>query len=104
MSAIARYIGAYQKFGRLVQPRAAAWAKLAAAEMKPPSIAGFKQDLGQLVKNMQNVGDMTMNQLAGRALVLVEIPLWFVVGEMIGRGSIVGYNFDKKDVENCYKK
>merc|ERR1712013_685854 len=77
------------KIDRVAGPRVAAWSQLAAKEMAPPSFGAFKQDLQALAQNMPKVTDLTMNQVAGRALVLVEIPLWFYFGEIIGRGSLV---------------
>ncbi len=36
--------------------------------------------------------NLTMKEAAANTLVGVEIFCWFIVGEMIGRKSIVGYN------------
>lgn len=38
--------------------------------------------------------DVEMREAGRNALVCVEVYCWFIVGEMIGRRSIIGYKVD----------
>ena len=36
--------------------------------------------------------DLTVKEAAANGLVAVEIAMWFYIGEIIGRRSLIGYN------------
>jgi len=81
-------------------------ARYARVEMAPPSPAEILKAPGQLaaVYNTWRSGgwkDFTVEQGFANFLVFLEILMWFFIGEIIGRGSIVGYKltaWDKKVV------
>jgi hypothetical protein len=62
--------------------------------MAVPSRAEFMSSINSVnLKNVsETVGNMSMNEIAARGLVVAEIAMWFYVGEIIGRCSLIGYN------------
>merc|ERR1712141_145696 len=91
--ALVRYGRAVMKLGRVVSPRVSRWGKLAAVEMAPPSPKELIGELGKLKDvNLMGVMDMSVNEVAARGFVLAELCLIFCIGEVIGKGTVVGYN------------
>merc|ERR1712188_140454 len=85
------------KFGRVVKPRFDKFTSLARVEMAAPSRAEFMAEMSKLkeadIAGMPSrFANITLNEIGARGLVVLEVALWFYVGEIIGRGSIVGYN------------
>merc|ERR1711992_422374 len=109
MNGVLRLSRLYAKTSRLVLPRAQQFAVNAFHELKPPSPSALVGALKQL--KFPNVADMTVNQVAARGLVLVELGIFFTIGEYIGKSSavypapvgqgkrvrqtLVGYNFQE---------
>ncbi|XP_065643905.1 ATP synthase subunit g, mitochondrial [Hydra vulgaris] len=93
-----RGVNAVTKFGRVMQPRLNNFAKNASVECAPPTPSEFFQQLTVLRndlisgKSFQRLKDMSVNEATAKGLVLLECAFWGVIGEMIGRRSIVGYN------------
>ena len=84
----------------MVQPRVAQTLTLARSELTPPSLKGFKADLNKMaMPELGKVSEMTMNEVGGRLLVLGELFLWFNVGVVLGKGTIVGYGFRPEELE-----
>jgi len=87
--------------GRMVanaKPRLQVFAHYAKAELAPPLTPA---ELGQVAKGLGNVGTSlatgrfltnTTKEAAVKVLVGAEIACWFYVGEIIGRGSLIGYD------------
>merc|ERR1711928_67857 len=70
------------------------------SEMAPPSLGGLKADLMSVKLSSfspSNILNMSFNEVAGRGLVLVELYLLFKVGEVLGRGHLVGYSFSEEE-------
>ena len=92
------FLDAVLKFGRVLKPRVSKFANNARVECAPPSPSEFFQQLtvlrNDLVsgRSMQRFKDMSVNEVTVKGLILLECAFWGVVGEMIGRRSIVGYN------------
>ncbi|RUS78847.1 hypothetical protein EGW08_013389 [Elysia chlorotica] len=79
------------------KPRLATAWKYSKAELGPPSL----RDLGEAQTRMGNIftsyktgayKNLTVRDAWLNTLVGVEIFFWFVAGECIGKGSIIGYN------------
>merc|ERR1712142_821105 len=88
-------------FGRIInnaKPRWALFKTYAKAELAPP-LSG-----PELLGVARAAGDLGMSVVKGRfllnttktaavnVLIGAEIAMWFYVGEVIGRGSLIGYN------------
>ena len=89
-----RVINALTKFQRVSSPSLKKFGASVSVEMAPPSLGELMTSIKSLdaAGGMAKLPEMTLNEIGARGLVLVEILLWFKVGEMIGRGSIIGYN------------
>lgn len=87
-----RSINAVSKFRRVLTPRFQRFGALASVEMAVPSRAELITSIEKLKNaDINKIADMTVNEIAARGLVLTEIAMWFYVGEIIGRGSLIGY-------------
>jgi len=87
--------------GRIVanaKPRLAVFGHYAKAELAPPLTPA---ELGQVAKGLSDVGSSivtgrfltnTTKDAAVKVLIGAEIAMWFYVGEVIGRKSLIGYN------------
>eukprot|EP00730_Choanoeca_flexa_P007536 TRINITY_DN12347_c1_g5_i3.p1 TRINITY_DN12347_c1_g5~~TRINITY_DN12347_c1_g5_i3.p1 ORF type:complete len:115 (+),score=27.73 TRINITY_DN12347_c1_g5_i3:225-569(+) len=89
--------GAVKDLVLVSQPIAKKVAGLAAKELGPPSPAQWpkiQKGLQGLVKDAQAMKFMnvTVAEATAGLLVGVEVACWFYVGEIIGRGSIIGYD------------
>jgi len=90
-----RGYNALAKLGRVTKPRVVRFGQLASVEMTPPSVGQFKASVEGLKNaNLGKITDLNVNEFAARGLVVLEVGFWFYIGEMIGRGSIIGYNPD----------
>merc|ERR1712189_4681 len=95
-----RWVHNVTRIYRTVRPTVMQNLALARSELAPPGVSGLVADLKavnlEAVKSL-NPLNMTFNQAGGKALVLLEIYLWFKVGEVLGRGSFVGYQFSDEE-------
>ncbi|EDQ92782.1 uncharacterized protein MONBRDRAFT_30748 [Monosiga brevicollis MX1] len=79
------------------KPVVSRFAALASKELAPPSPAQWpqiKKGLTGLAKDAQSLKfmNLTVKEAASGALVGVEVAMWFFFGEIIGKGSIIGYD------------
>jgi F-type H+-transporting ATPase subunit g len=91
------HISFYLASARKAQPTLEKFWGNAKVEMRPPGMS----DWPLIKKAFMNLKDATMSgrflnvtikEGVANTLVAVEIAMWFYVGEIIGRRSIVGYN------------
>ena len=95
-----RWLPNVTRIYRTVKPQVAQNLALARSEMAPPSLGGLKADLMSVKLSSfspSNILNMSFNEVAGRGLVLVELYLLFKVGEVLGRGHLVGYSFSEEE-------
>merc|ERR1712212_178799 len=95
--------GAVVKLGNLVKagvdagiPKAVTFLKYAKVELVPPGPAQIPQAIGQLSQVVKSgmTGkflNLTVREAWINTLVGAEIVVWFFMGEIIGKGAIVGY-------------
>ena len=87
----------FVEFGKRSRPYLTTVWRNVSVEMAPPMPSEFSQISKSFVnlKNSLVKGkflNLTVKEAAANTLVGAEIFFWFIVGEMIGRKSIVGYN------------
>ena len=86
----AKYYGSVSaEFARLVYRK---------EQLSPPTLDKWpqaRQELSQLWQHVRgtNVADYTPAQLGRGALLALEVSGFFVVGEMVGRRQIIGYQY-----------
>jgi F-type H+-transporting ATPase subunit g len=71
-------------------------------QMQPPRMSQWaeaKQQFRELLQTYSSGAykQWTMKELFQRSLVAVEVAGFFIIGEMIGRRSIIGYNINGAD-------
>ena len=81
---------------RTIRPKLGVFWDHARKELMPPSPSELGVAIGEAGKVFGNFTsfkflNLTMKDGVKNVLVGVEICCWFIVGEIIGRGSIVGY-------------
>ena len=87
----------FKELGKRSRPHLSTVLRNMRVEMAPPMPSEFpliKKSFVNL-KNSLVKGkflNMTTKEAAANTLVGVEIFFWFIVGEMIGRKSVIGYN------------
>lgn len=74
---------------------ARAWA-VSKVELRPPTPGEIGQAVGEVSKGIQNLSSMKWMNYSVKlgwqnTLVATEVLMWFFVGEIIGRRSIIGY-------------
>ncbi|KJE96426.1 ATP synthase g subunit [Capsaspora owczarzaki ATCC 30864] len=79
-----------------VAPHVKTFAKNAKAELLPPLPAEFgevSRDASKVIHSAQKLSflNLPIKEAVQKTLVGVEIACWFFVGEIIARGSLVGY-------------
>ena len=77
-------------------PRAKTIWNYSKVELRPPTPAEVSQAIPMAKKGLNTLTtgrylDMNFKEAFRNTLVGVEILMWFFVGEMIGRRSIIGY-------------
>ncbi|GFN85372.1 ATP synthase subunit g, mitochondrial [Plakobranchus ocellatus] len=89
-----------RRTNQLVQfsgPRLATAWKYSKAELGPPSL----KDLGEVQNSISSIvtsyktgayRKLTVREAWLNTLVTAEVFCWFIAGECIGKGSIIGYN------------
>uniref|UniRef100_A0A8C4QPT8 ATP synthase, H+ transporting, mitochondrial F0 complex, subunit g n=1 Tax=Eptatretus burgeri TaxID=7764 RepID=A0A8C4QPT8_EPTBU len=70
---------------------------LARVELTPPRISEVRPAVEMLrgevkAAKLGHYKQLTVREAVRGGLVAVEVAMWFFVGEVIGRGSLVGYN------------
>ncbi|EGD73521.1 hypothetical protein PTSG_05225 [Salpingoeca rosetta] len=81
----------------MAKPAMQTYGSLAMRELGPPSPAQWptiQKDLQGLVKSAKSLKfiNVSVKEAVTGALLGAEVLCWFYVGEIIGRGSIIGYN------------
>nr|XP_032801386.1 ATP synthase subunit g, mitochondrial-like [Petromyzon marinus]XP_032801387.1 ATP synthase subunit g, mitochondrial-like [Petromyzon marinus] len=79
------------------RPRLSKFWSLAKVELVPPSPAEIPRAVEAFKAMVERsrrggVGNLTVREALRNSLVGVEIAMWFYVGEVIGRRSLIGYN------------
>ena len=78
------------KLGRIVKPRFGRFFQLAKVEAAPPSLKEFINGLKEA--SPSKIPNMTFTEVGARLFLALELYCWFNVGEIIGRGHIIGYD------------
>uniref|UniRef100_UPI00398EBA55 ATP synthase subunit g, mitochondrial n=1 Tax=Pristiophorus japonicus TaxID=55135 RepID=UPI00398EBA55 len=82
---------------KYTRPRLATFWKYARVELTPPSPAEIPvavESFKGLVASFKagSYKQVTVKDALRNTLVATEIAMWFYIGEVIGRGSLIGYN------------
>ena len=78
-------------------PHLQEFVRLAKVELRPPTPSEIGQSIPLAKKGFQNLvsgkfTQLTVKEALLNTLVFTEVACWFFVGEVIGRGSLVGYD------------
>ncbi|KAH3774944.1 ATP synthase subunit g, mitochondrial-like [Dreissena polymorpha] len=94
---VVRYLGVLgQRSFYYIQTNMPVARRYVMAEMMPPSPGEFGQyvkELGQAVGKASSlsVKNMTFYEALITSCVATEVAMWFFIGEMIGKRSLIGY-------------
>merc|ERR1719402_599514 len=80
-------------------PRLRIFGRYARVELAPPKVTEVSQAIATVNKSIANYKsggykNLTVKDAFLNTLIGVEICFWFVLGEVIGRGTHGGYNVD----------
>merc|ERR1712018_499716 len=95
---------AIQRLTSAAGPRLQTFWRYAKVELRPPTpeeIPAATNGLKNLVKaaQMGKWKTVTMKEAAVNACITAEVICWFFIGEIIGKGSIVGYQVHPKAID-----
>merc|ERR1719474_1372801 len=94
---LGRVVSKLPEMAKQAQPGLKTFAKYAKVELTPPTLA----EMPKVGEGFQNIVEgaktgkwktLTVKEAWLNTLVTAEIVCWFFLGEIIGRGSLIGYN------------
>uniref|UniRef100_UPI00358DF464 ATP synthase subunit g, mitochondrial-like n=1 Tax=Myxine glutinosa TaxID=7769 RepID=UPI00358DF464 len=79
------------------RPHLITFLNLARVELTPPRISDVRPAVEVLREGVQaaklgHYKQLSVREAVRGGLVAMEVAMWFFVGEVIGRGSLIGYN------------
>merc|ERR1711988_547411 len=97
-------MAAIQRLASAATPRLQTFWRYAKVELRPPTpeeIPAATNALKNLVKSAQmgKWKTVTVKEATVNACVAAEVMCWFFIGEIIGKGTIVGYQVHPKAVD-----
>ncbi|XP_050538446.1 ATP synthase subunit g, mitochondrial-like [Daktulosphaira vitifoliae] len=81
----------------VARPNLQTFVKYAKVELTPPKLSDLPEIKSEISKIIQTARtgrwkNLTVKEATVKSLVAVEVLMWFYVGEVIGKRSLIGYD------------